>query len=490
MLSPFPADYEKVSADKAEELLPESQMEDLLRYTRVFARMKPEQKVDVVKLHMKHGVTAMCGDGANDAAALQKAHAGMALSASTCSSGEVAAIVAHFATTSDSLFRFTDLIRIGRGALATIMHAYKYLISYGQQQALAQTVHLYMGASRGEVFWLHMDVVLNISLCACIMESLPSKKLRPYRPTSRLLGSDTLWSLLGHIVCNWIFFISIIVVLYQQDWFRCKEFDASNINLGAWWLKGDNYETSVTALFVMFNCINASVVFNFGFDYRRPFIRNWIVPVGWAVWFIYFSLVLFLDPNGLGCLYRMNCGDESLMQWWRDNGRIPGYSGPYSTSPGGCSCNDQIVDDDWCEAEYIQCDVSHYNQFYHHNIIPEDWRGKFYGMFVANLVALFLLEGLVLVGPVRKWIRKRKAARGWSRPILGVCGTEQLTMELEDTKGRIEEIECTEEMESSTESEVAARSDGGEDAGGGGDERSDESRSNAGGGPRGEGYVP
>lgn len=56
---------------------------DMRRYlldTRIFARMSPHDKVDCVKLHMERAVTAMCGDGGNDAGALKASHCGIALS--------------------------------------------------------------------------------------------------------------------------------------------------------------------------------------------------------------------------------------------------------------------------------------------------------------------------------------------------------------------------------------------------------------------------
>lgn len=60
-------------------------MRPYLMYTRVFARMTPNNKVQCVQLHMEKGVTAMCGDGGNDCGALRAAHVGIALSESEAS---------------------------------------------------------------------------------------------------------------------------------------------------------------------------------------------------------------------------------------------------------------------------------------------------------------------------------------------------------------------------------------------------------------------
>eukprot|EP00961_Rhodomonas_salina_P017781 239182-Rhodomonas_salina.1 len=48
---------------------------------RVFGRMTPKQKVQVVRHFANAGLTVgMCGDGGNDSGALRAAHAGLALS--------------------------------------------------------------------------------------------------------------------------------------------------------------------------------------------------------------------------------------------------------------------------------------------------------------------------------------------------------------------------------------------------------------------------
>jgi cation-transporting ATPase 13A3/4/5 len=93
---------------------------------RVWGRMSPEQKVDVVKRHMDHGlIVAMCGDGGNDCGALNAAHVGLALSEAEAS------IVAPFSSKTKSIRSCVDLIAEGRSALASSFSGFKFLIMYG-----------------------------------------------------------------------------------------------------------------------------------------------------------------------------------------------------------------------------------------------------------------------------------------------------------------------------------------------------------------------
>jgi cation-transporting ATPase 13A2 len=53
----------------------------LMRLAKIYARMKPNDKVKVIRLYQKLGkVVGMCGDGANDCGALKQADIGLSLS--------------------------------------------------------------------------------------------------------------------------------------------------------------------------------------------------------------------------------------------------------------------------------------------------------------------------------------------------------------------------------------------------------------------------
>lgn len=123
-------------------------MRKYLLDTRVFARMTPNGKVKCVQLHMERGITAMTGDGGNDCGALRAAHVGIAMSDAEAS------IVSPFSTSHRSVRSCVELIRQGRGALATSITGYKYLIMYGQVMMMLKIFTFYFSITMSQNVWV------------------------------------------------------------------------------------------------------------------------------------------------------------------------------------------------------------------------------------------------------------------------------------------------------------------------------------------------
>lgn len=93
----------------------------------VFARVDPEQKLDLISLHQKAGaVVAMTGDGVNDAPALRKADVGIAMGRR---GSQVAKEAADVVLKDDSFSTLVAAVRQGRVIFSNIRRFIFYLLS-------------------------------------------------------------------------------------------------------------------------------------------------------------------------------------------------------------------------------------------------------------------------------------------------------------------------------------------------------------------------
>lgn len=198
---------------------------EIMLHARIFARMSPTDKIEVIQTYIDHGLTvAMCGDGGNDCGALRTAHIGLALSDSDAS------IVSPFTSTSRSVHSMVELLLEGRCTLATSFACYKYMIMYGQIETINQVINAYYGITFGEWNWIFMDGLWTVAMALALALSKPLHKLSKYRPSSSLLGNTVVVSISGMVVIHAIFLAVSLVILSMQDWYQCRQWTQQDIS--------------------------------------------------------------------------------------------------------------------------------------------------------------------------------------------------------------------------------------------------------------------
>lgn len=102
--------------------------------SRIFARVSPEQKLDLVGLHREQGaVAAMTGDGVNDAPALKKANIGIAMGKRGT---QVACEAADMILKDDSFSSIVAAVEEGRVIFGNIRKSIFYLLSCNVSEIL------------------------------------------------------------------------------------------------------------------------------------------------------------------------------------------------------------------------------------------------------------------------------------------------------------------------------------------------------------------
>ena len=137
-------DTEVVSSDDVDDPDEEEEAErDRLREIDVFARVTPENKLDLITLHQQAGtVVAMTGDGINDAPALEKANIGIAMGERGT---QVAREAADIVLLDDAFSTIVTAIRYGRTVFTNIRKFVVFLLSGNLAEILAVVIATLVG---------------------------------------------------------------------------------------------------------------------------------------------------------------------------------------------------------------------------------------------------------------------------------------------------------------------------------------------------------
>ncbi|EFO85455.1 hypothetical protein CRE_13198 [Caenorhabditis remanei] len=259
--------------------------------------MAPEQKQLLVEHLQKVGQTvAMCGDGANDCAALKAAHAGISLSEAEAS------IAAPFTSKVADIRCVITLISEGRAALVTSYSAFLCMAGYSLTQFISILLLYWIATSYSQMQFLFIDIAIVTNLAFLSSQTRAHKGLASTPPPTTILSTASMVSLFGQLAIGGMAQIVVFCLITMQEWF--EPFQPTHHDNDE-----DRKSLQGTAIFYvsLFHYIVLYFVFAAGPPYRasitsnKAFLMSMIcVTIGCiAIVVFYFTPIQYF----LGCLF-------------------------------------------------------------------------------------------------------------------------------------------------------------------------------------------
>ena len=210
------------------------ELQEVVKTVRVFARVSPQNKCDIVSAIKSNGmIAAMTGDGVNDAPSLKKADIGIAMG---ITGTDVAKGAADMVLTDDNFASIEKAVEEGRGIYTNIKKTVLFLLGSNIAEVLTMFVIVFMS-----LFAVSSDlptplVSVHILFVNLITDSLPAVALgaddkdpkvmnsQPRNPKESLFAHGGLWVMLGYgcviTIATLLAFFLVPMIEYQTFDFR------------------------------------------------------------------------------------------------------------------------------------------------------------------------------------------------------------------------------------------------------------------------------
>ena len=163
--------------------LDEQQLAGIVDEVNVFARVSPEQKLNLVNALQSRGhVVAMTGDGVNDAPALRRADIGVAMG---IAGTEVAKEAADMVLTDDNFASIEAAVEEGRGVYDNLVKFISWTIPTNIGEGLVIMAAVFTGAVLPilpvQLLWINMTTAILLGLTLAMEAKEPGLMQRPPR---------------------------------------------------------------------------------------------------------------------------------------------------------------------------------------------------------------------------------------------------------------------------------------------------------------------
>ncbi len=209
---------ERVLTGADVDAMDDAQLAEVAVGTDIFARTSPANKLRLVIALQSRGLTvAMTGDGVNDAPALKRADAGIAMGRK---GSEAAKEAAEFVLADDNFASIAAAVREGRTVYDNIKKVISWTLPTNAGESMTIVVALVAGMALPitavQILWINLITGITLGLALAFEPSEPGTMRRPPRPRAEpLLTGALLWHIL---LVSTLFLIAVFgIYAYAKD---------------------------------------------------------------------------------------------------------------------------------------------------------------------------------------------------------------------------------------------------------------------------------
>ncbi|WP_373018134.1 cation-transporting P-type ATPase [Thiomicrorhabdus sp.] len=183
--------------------------------TDIFARTSPEHKLRLVMALQSHGMTvAMTGDGVNDAPALKRADAGIAMG---LKGSEAAKEAAELVLADDNFASIAAAVREGRTAYDNIKKVISWTLPTSSGEAATIILAILLGMTLPvtpvQILWINLITATTLGIALAFEPTNEHAMGQPPRPRNQaLLDGSLIW----HIILVSLLFIAGVFGIYTH----------------------------------------------------------------------------------------------------------------------------------------------------------------------------------------------------------------------------------------------------------------------------------
>ena len=203
----------------------EQALKDIVQRADVFARVSPEQKLQLVTALQANGeVVAMTGDGVNDAPALKRADVGVAMG---LKGTEVAKEAAEMVLADDNFATIAHAVEEGRTVYDNLTKSILFVLPTNGGESLIIVAAIIMGyalpITAAQILWVNMITAVTLALTLAFEPPEKNVMRRPPRdPSAPMLSGFLIWR---------VIFVSLILVVGTFGLFLWERQHGASVDL-------------------------------------------------------------------------------------------------------------------------------------------------------------------------------------------------------------------------------------------------------------------